>query len=117
MISLLPLYFPDGRLVSRRWRWVTWLVVAFCVGATGLFMVRPDDNEAKGIPNPLGIESIHDVARASSMLSIVLSAEVFRLPPGRLGLSEVRNDKQLLIKDKNTLFEGGTLFGRGATLQ
>jgi len=43
--------------------------------------------------------------------------EEFRLPPGRLGLSEVRNDKQLLIKSKNTLFEGGTLFGRGATLQ
>ena len=74
MISLLPLYFPDGRLVSRRWRWITWLVVIFCICATGVFMIRPGDNEAKGIPNPLGIESLGHVARASSVLSIVLSA-------------------------------------------
>ena len=74
MISLLPLYFPDGRLVSGRWRWVTRLAVLFCVGATGIFMVRPGDNEAKGIPNPLGVDSLSDVARASSVLSIVLSA-------------------------------------------
>ena len=37
-------------------------------------MIRPGDNEAKGIPNPLGIESLGHVARASSVLSIVLSA-------------------------------------------
>ena len=44
MICLLPLYFPDGRLVSERWRWVSGLAVVFCVGATGLAMVRPGDN-------------------------------------------------------------------------
>jgi len=75
MISFLPLYFPDGRLVSRRWRWAPRLVVVFCVGATGLAMVRPGDNEATGIPNPLGIESLSDETSAvSSVLSIVMSA-------------------------------------------
>ena len=46
MISLLPLYFPNGRLVSRGWRWVTRLVVVFGVCATGLAMVQPGDSEA-----------------------------------------------------------------------
>ena len=58
MICLLPLYFPDGRLVSGRWRWVSGLAVVFCVGATGLAMVRPGDDEAAGIPNPLGVEGL-----------------------------------------------------------
>jgi hypothetical protein len=75
MISLLPLYFPDGRLVSRGWRWATRLAVVFCVGATGLAMVRPGDNEAAGIPNPLGIESLSDEGSAlSSVFGFVMPA-------------------------------------------
>jgi hypothetical protein len=58
MLCLLPLYFPDGRLVSGRWKWVSGLAVFFCVGATGLAMVRPGDDEARGIPNPLGVEGL-----------------------------------------------------------
>ena len=58
MLCLLPLYFPDGRLVSLRWRWVSGLAVVFCLGATGLAMVRPGDHEAPGIPNPLGVEGL-----------------------------------------------------------
>jgi hypothetical protein len=37
-------------------------------------MIKPGGNEAKGIPNPLGIESLSHLTRASSVLSIVLSA-------------------------------------------
>jgi|SRR5215218_6666344 len=64
MLSLLPLYFPNGRLVSRGWRWVSRLVVVFGVCATGLAMVMPGDSEVTGIPNPLGIESLSEGARA-----------------------------------------------------
>ena len=74
MISLLPLYFPNGRLVSHHWRWVSRLVVVFGVCATGFAMFRPGDNEATGIPNPLGIESLSYAARASSWFEIALSA-------------------------------------------
>jgi hypothetical protein len=68
MICLLPLYFPDGRLVSGRWRWVSGLAVFFCVGATGLAMVRPGDAEAPGIPNPLGVEGL--VERSGSLSTV-----------------------------------------------
>jgi hypothetical protein len=38
-------------------------------------MVRPGDNEARGIPNPLGIESLGEGARASSsVFNVVMSA-------------------------------------------
>ena len=74
LVSLLPLYFPDGRLVSRGWRWTTGLAVAFGACATALAMVRPGDNEARGIPNPLGIESLGYGARAlSSVLGVLMS--------------------------------------------
>jgi len=75
MVSLLPLYFPDGRLISRGWRWITRLAVVFCVGATGLAMVRPGDNEATGILNPLGLESLsNDASALSSVFGIVMPA-------------------------------------------
>ena len=75
MISLLPLYFPDGRLIARGWRWAAGLAVVFGAFATGLAMVRPGDNEARGIPNPLGIESLGEGARAlTSVFDVLMSA-------------------------------------------
>ena len=54
----LPLYFPDGRLPSRRWRPVAWLAVfATAILALGLG-TSPGDQETPGIPNPLGVEAL-----------------------------------------------------------
>ncbi len=75
MISLLPLYFPDGRLLSRPWRWVSRLAIVFCLGATGFAMVRPGDIEAPGIPNQLGVEGLGEGGGAlSAELETLLSA-------------------------------------------
>src|SRR5215203_1331078 len=56
------LLFPTGRLPNRRWRWVTWLTVAFVlVGAiSGAFSSGPVDGLGP-IRNPLGIEGFSNV--------------------------------------------------------
>jgi hypothetical protein len=62
MFAFLPLYFPDGRLLSPRWRVVFWITVLVGLFETVLALVRPGDNETPGIPNPLGVEGLNDLA-------------------------------------------------------
>jgi signal transduction histidine kinase len=63
ILPLLFLIFPEGRLLSPRWRPVLWAMVAFpAIGFAGL-VIRP--GEAGGtvlLPNPTGVESLRGVA-------------------------------------------------------
>ncbi len=61
LLCFLPLYFPDGRLVSRRWRWVARLALFLCVTGAALFALSPREQEG-GIVNPLGIEALRPVS-------------------------------------------------------
>lgn len=51
---LLPLYFPNGRLLSNFWRFVLWYAVISSLIATVSMGFSPGDHETPGIPNPLG---------------------------------------------------------------
>ncbi|MFN2525213.1 MAG: hypothetical protein ABR505_02965 [Actinomycetota bacterium] len=51
-ILLLLLLFPNGRLPSRRWRPLAWLITAALVGLAGSGMFRPG-RPALGLANPL----------------------------------------------------------------
>lgn len=81
VLVFVPLLFPDGRLLSPRWRWVAGFgIVAIVVGPAsaafqpGLFS---DFNSLLGttIPNPLGIaalESLKDVLDIANLLGILI---------------------------------------------
>jgi uncharacterized protein YndB with AHSA1/START domain len=59
VIVILPLLFPDGRLLSRRWRLVLWLAIVDLVLAAGGGAFRPgrlDLQQTSGIENPLGVD-------------------------------------------------------------
>jgi len=58
LFVFLGLLFPDGTLLSRRWRFVTWLVVGWSVVATLASAFAPgpvDDTIGFRVDNPLGV--------------------------------------------------------------
>jgi len=73
IVLLLPLYFPDGRLLSPRWRPVLWLVLLFSMGLGVAFgaLWWPDElgdapgvvGDVPSVVNPLGIEALRPVGR------------------------------------------------------
>ena len=57
IVGFLPLLFPDGRLISRRWRPVLWLAVATVTTQVVTVAVTPGDLAVTAnIENPLGVE-------------------------------------------------------------
>jgi hypothetical protein len=82
IILFLPLYFPDGRLLSPRWRPVLWLALLFSVGFGvvfgALFPGEMDESspgiggDVPGIVNPLGIEALRSLDRVTQ-IDIILA--------------------------------------------
>jgi hypothetical protein len=70
--AFLPLYFPDGRLVSRRWRPVAWLAVFLTTFLTAFAVVRPGGDETRGIPNPLGVESLTNITLPIAVFELIV---------------------------------------------
>jgi hypothetical protein len=69
------LLFPTGRLPSMRWRWVTWLTVAFVLVGVMLGAFSSGPVEGLGpIRNPLGIKGFSDVSHSIvfNMVALVL---------------------------------------------
>jgi hypothetical protein len=62
LFVFLPLYFPNGRLLSSRWRWIVRFAV-FCTGtgAVGSALL-PGEIKNLGVVNPLGIEALQPIS-------------------------------------------------------
>ena len=73
--TFLVLLFPNGRLLSRRWRVVGWLSVAVLISASISVALFPGRlSEAPNVTNPFGIES------ARSVLELVNTGSFLLLP-------------------------------------
>jgi hypothetical protein len=62
MLFFVPLYFPDGRPVSPRWRWLVRVAFLSCVGGAIYSAFSPGEIQDEGIVNPLGIEALRPVS-------------------------------------------------------
>jgi hypothetical protein len=73
LLCFVPLYFPDGRLVSSGWRWIARFALVFSVCATVHSALSPGEIQDSGIENPLGIETSRPVFDLLEMLVFALS--------------------------------------------
>ena len=72
LLCFVPLYFPDGRLVSSGWRWIARFALVFSVCATVHSALSPGEIQDSGIANPLGIETSRPVFHLLEMLVFAL---------------------------------------------
>ncbi len=62
VLVFLPLYFPNGRLLSPRWRVALWLGIAFSAAAACFSAFLPGlVSDVPGVNNPLGVEALRPV--------------------------------------------------------
>ena len=54
LLIVMPLVFPDGRLVSRRWRWVVWAAFATIAFTVATTLLTPDSGTGSSASNPTG---------------------------------------------------------------
>ncbi|WP_432479044.1 hypothetical protein [Nocardioides sp. GXQ0305] len=79
---VLPMLFPDGRLISPRWRFALWIGYAALACALVSEAFRPgaiDVDSPQAIPNPLGIPGAERALSALSLASDVLVTVGFLL--------------------------------------
>ena len=74
MVMLLigvPLFFPDGHLLSRRWRAVVWLTAAAIAATTVCKLFTPQLAGTDLMVNPIGIPGLEPVLRLLNLFSLL----------------------------------------------
>jgi hypothetical protein len=71
IIIFVPLYFPNGRLLSPRWRPVLWLAIALCLSFAFFSAFMPGGvSSVPSVTNPLGIEVLRPVLRVVEVVMV-----------------------------------------------
>jgi hypothetical protein len=71
VIIFMPLFFPDGRLLSPRWRPVLWLAVSYSVVVAVFTAFTPGEvSDVSGVTNPLGIEALRPALGAIDAIMV-----------------------------------------------
>jgi hypothetical protein len=80
VIIFLPLYFPNGRLLSPRWRPVLWLAISLSLSFAFFSAFMPGTvSDVPGVSNPLGIEALRPVLRVVEVVMVWTFPIVFFL--------------------------------------
>lgn len=79
LVALVPLLFPDGRLPSPRWRWVTALAGAGIAATAVGSALTPGPMDPIGIDNPIGVHLAHPLVDVLGALDAVTGVVVFAL--------------------------------------
>ena len=72
LFVFLPLYFPNGRLVSLRWRPIVWLAFLLAVASVFSALMPGKDVYGQKMINPLGVEALRPVHDLFDAVGIVL---------------------------------------------
>jgi hypothetical protein len=71
VIMFLPLYFPNGRLLSPRWRPALWLAISLSLSFAIFSAFMPGEvSDVPGVANPLGIEALSPVLRVVEVVMV-----------------------------------------------
>ena len=71
VIMFLPLYFPNGRLLSPRWRPALWLAISLSLSFAIFSAFMPGEvGDVPGVANPLGIEALSSVLRVVEVVMV-----------------------------------------------
>ena len=78
ILFFVPLYFPNGHLLSSRWRPVLWLATFFCVSTAGFQAVVPGKvSGVSGVTNPLGIAALRPAVGTVEVILLLFPVVVF----------------------------------------